>query len=125
MKHADLADGTRMAFVDLKFFPISGSESQKIKNVAPSTRPGIQKMNSQPDTEKVFFNGYCPGCGVGKARIVRTDRPIQYAKCDRCGVRWQIVSVNLFLESALDQAAELDRQARLIRDQAGFLLKSR
>lgn len=121
----DLADGTKITFVNLKLIPKGGSESEKINRAALSTKPGIQKMNSQPDADKIFFSGYCPGCGIGRAKIVRTDRPLQYAKCDRCGVRWQIVSINLFLESALDQAAELDRQARLIRDQAGFLLKSR
>lgn len=78
-----------------------------------------------PDPEKIFFTGECPACGKGKARIKRTERPIQEACCTRCGVRWKVVSVNLYFENALNDAAEIDQNAQKVKYDYSFLLKDR
>jgi len=82
-------------------------------------------MNQPIDQDKIFFSGYCPACRAGRARINKTDRPLQYASCPKCGVRWKILSVNLFLEDALQQAAALDERARVIKEKYNFLTHSR
>jgi len=82
-------------------------------------------MTAPEQADLVFFDGFCPACRVGKAQICRTDRPIQKARCPRCGIRWSILSVNLYLEDALELAALMDKQARDAKKKTPFLLNSR
>lgn len=73
----------------------------------------------------IFFDGYCPACKTGKAKVARTERPIQQVYCPRCGVRWKVLSVNLYFEGSLQTAAALDEQAQEIKRKFPFLTQSR
>lgn len=70
----------------------------------------------------IFFCGYCPVCKKGRAKIIRTNRPIQEAKCNKCGAKWKICSVNLYYEDALQMASDIEKKAREVGRKYDFFL---